>query len=266
MTDQPRDDPARYDQLGPIGRALVDDYDVIDLAAMLVKAQDELAQACAEINRYANTDSADAAAGSYAMRAETAERERDEARQHAAAIAAQRDRLRQRMNALADRWDAALAVDKSYARTLRNEISCAPFDPEGAMTVREYTERGHRLWAFRCWGTDTCDGWLGLGHYTQTSALRERERHVAEDHATPAWTPPPPGSTREQLPDVVLAAIRPGPYLSTACHAAFLCETSEPTEELAGWPQRLHARCRINNKFTGKTCVCGCHNTEEPTP
>jgi hypothetical protein len=115
----------------------------------------------------------------------------DQARQHASAIAAQRDRLRQRMNTLADRWDHALAPDKPYARTLREEISCAPFDPEGAMTVQEYTERGRRLWAFRCWGTDTCDGWLGLEHPTQTSALAERERHVAEAHVETG--PPQPG-------------------------------------------------------------------------
>lgn len=43
-------------------------------------------------------------------------RERDEARQSAAAIAAQRDRLRIRMNNLADRWEHALAPDKPYAR------------------------------------------------------------------------------------------------------------------------------------------------------
>lgn len=136
----------------------------------------------ADAMRQQNLDAAAAAL----QRAEQAEAERDEARQHAAAIAAQRDRLRQRMHALADRWDTALAVDKPYARTLRNEISVAPFDPEGAMTVREYTERGRRLWAFRCWGTDTCEGWLGLGHHTQSSALIERERHVAEAHAAPA--------------------------------------------------------------------------------
>ncbi|MGK9463957.1 hypothetical protein ACSLFT_28585 [Streptomyces sp. G6] len=109
-------------------------------------------------------------------------RERDEARQHAATIAAQRDRLRQRMHALADRWDSALAPDKPYARALRAEISVAPFDPDGAMSVQEYREHGRRLWAFRCWGTETCDGWLGLGHHTETSAMLERERHVAEEH------------------------------------------------------------------------------------
>ncbi|MEU3283364.1 hypothetical protein, partial [Streptomyces antibioticus] len=84
--------------------------------------------------------------------------------------------------------------------------------------------------------------------------------HAALDPSAaspPAWTPPPPGDTREQLPPAVLAAIRPGPYLSTACHAAFLCETSEPSDVLAAWPQRLHARCRINNKFTGQNCICG---------
>lgn len=36
-------DLSRYDQLGPVARALVDDYDAIDLATMLVKAQDDLA-------------------------------------------------------------------------------------------------------------------------------------------------------------------------------------------------------------------------------
>jgi hypothetical protein len=39
----PRPEPSRYDRLGPLARALVDDYDAIDLAEMLVKAQDELA-------------------------------------------------------------------------------------------------------------------------------------------------------------------------------------------------------------------------------
>jgi len=43
MTDQTRDKASRYDQLGPVARALVDDYDALDLAEMLVKAQDQLA-------------------------------------------------------------------------------------------------------------------------------------------------------------------------------------------------------------------------------
>jgi len=153
--------------------------------------REELAEAQAEVERL-RADIAGCRAQQWPQRLGRAERERDEARQHAAAIAAQRDRLRQRMNTLADRWENALAVDKPYARTLRAEISCAPFDPEGAMAVQEYTERGRTLWAFRCWGTDTCDGWLGLGHHTQTSAKLEQERHVAEAHAEPGPECPDP--------------------------------------------------------------------------
>lgn len=37
-------DTSRYDRLDPIARALVDDYDAIDLAAMLVTAQDAIAR------------------------------------------------------------------------------------------------------------------------------------------------------------------------------------------------------------------------------
>lgn len=157
-------------------------------------------------------------------------RERDEARQHAATIAAQRDRLRQRMNNLADRWDTALAVDKPYARTLRNEISVAPFDPDGAMTVREYTERGQHLWAFRCWGTDTCDGWLGLGHHTQTSALLERERHVAEAHKEPDPVSP-------ELSERIRALIESEVYEYRE-RTMFWPETGGVTQEIA----RLAAR------------------------
>lgn len=79
----------------------------------------------------------------------------------------------------------------------------------------------------------------------------------------------PPGSTREQLPADVLAAIRPGPYLSTACEAADLLADAIPdrldlADGLARHAERLHARCRINNKFTGALCVCGCHAPPAP--
>jgi hypothetical protein len=134
-------------------------------------------------NALAQREQAVTDARAFLARAETAEADRDEARQHAAAIAAQRDRLRQRMNNLADRWEQALTVDKPYARTLRAEISCDPFAPDASLTVQPYrADDGTQKWAFRCWGTDTCNGWLGLGHHTETSALRERDRHVADKH------------------------------------------------------------------------------------
>lgn len=78
------------------------------------------------------------------------------------------------------------------------------------------------------------------------------------------WTPPPPGDTREQLPDNLLALIDVPPYTSTACETAAALQAvadANPgrANELGEWQQRLHARCRINNKFTGALCNCGCH-------
>ncbi len=142
---------------------------------------------------------------------DTLYRERDEARQSAAATAAQRDRLRQRMNNLADRWEHALAPDEPYARSLRAEISVAPFDPDGAMTVQEYTEHGRHLWAFRCWGAETCDGWLGLGHHTQTSALLERERHAVEEHGEPVADGQRAEAANERVRALTARWIKAGP-------------------------------------------------------
>ena len=78
------------------------------------------------------------------------------------------------------------------------------------------------------------------------------------------WTPPPPGDPREQLPDDVLALIDVPSYTSTACETAQALEAAagehrDQAGELAEWWHRLHARCRINNKFTGALCDCGCH-------
>lgn len=52
------------------------------------------------------------------------------------------------------------------------------------LVVQPYrTDRGDPAWVFRCWGTDTCDGWLSLDHHTRQSAERARNRHVTEAHA-----------------------------------------------------------------------------------
>jgi len=123
--------------------------------------------------------------------------ERDEARQHAAAIAAQRDRLRQRMNNLADRWDLEGPPPGNRVLTeLRAEISCDPFHPEASLVVQQYrADDGSQKWAFRCWGTDTCDGWLSLDNSSQQWAERARDRHVAEKHQ--AESAPGPARTEE---------------------------------------------------------------------
>jgi hypothetical protein len=96
--------------------------------------------------------------------------------------------------------------------------------------------------------------------------------HAALDtgqHA-PAWTPPPPGSTREQLPPAVLALLPDLPYTSTACDTAHACQTAADTHPverpwLTAHADELHARCRLNHKFTGQMCVCACHG-EQPAP
>jgi hypothetical protein len=54
------------------------------------------------------------------------------------------------------------------------------------LVVQPYrNDRGEPAWVFRCWGTDTCDGWLSLDHSSEQSAQRARDRHVAEEHEEP---------------------------------------------------------------------------------
>jgi hypothetical protein len=57
--------------------------------------------------------------------------------------------------------------------------------PHTGLVVQPYrNDQGRPAWVFRCWGTDTCDGYLSLDHHSQQSAERARDRHLAEDHAT----------------------------------------------------------------------------------
>ncbi|KOV86088.1 MULTISPECIES: hypothetical protein [unclassified Streptomyces] len=54
---------------------------------------------------------------------------------------------------------------------------------DSVLVIAPYrTDRGDPAWVFRCWGTDTCDGWLSLDHTSQQSAERARDRHVTEEH------------------------------------------------------------------------------------
>lgn len=76
--------------------------------------------------------------------------------------------------------------------------------------------------------------------------------------------PPPPGSTAEQIPEHLLALIVRRPYVSTACETGRALQSAmirhpEYHAELDLWLNRMHDRCRLNNKFTGVLCGCGCH-------
>jgi hypothetical protein len=68
-------------------------------------------------------------------------------------------------------------------------------EPHTGLVVQPYrNDRGENAWVFRCWGTDDgCDGWLSLDHYSEQSAERARDRHVAEEHGAPG-----PAATEEQ--------------------------------------------------------------------
>jgi hypothetical protein len=64
----------------------------------------------------------------------------------------------------------------------KRQLDADPHGLEAGMIVKPYTERGQKMWVFRCWGTDTCDGWLSLDHHSAQSAERARDRHVTEEH------------------------------------------------------------------------------------
>jgi hypothetical protein len=114
-------------------------------------------------------------------------------------------------------------------------------------------------------------------YYCPTSGETESDCHGGFDQCcgrpdlhrpvSTAWTPPPPGDRREQLPDAILALIDIPSYTSTACEAAKLLERQMPHAlrrvELGDHADRLHSRCRLQNKFTGKPCVCRCHGSAE---
>lgn len=205
MTDQPRDEVNRYARLGPFAQALVDDHDAIALAEMLVKADDDLERARRELADRDAADSADAAAGSYALRAEGVE----------ARLAA--------VTALYEQW-----------------VKAGP-PPLGVPTARWWDRR--------------------------LVEFQDAIRPAAEQ---PRTTPNnPPGSTREQLPDAVLALLPDKPYLSTACDTAQ--QLDEVPLRVGGTSSRrsgvniawlagpMHGRCRLNHKFTGALCICPCH-------
>lgn len=83
---------------------------------------------------------------------------------------------------------------------------------------------------------------------------------------TPDYTPPPPGSDRDALPEHLRRLIhhRMTTYLSTACETADACHHAATTfpdhaDELRQWEQREHASCRLTRKQDMATCVCECH-------
>lgn len=51
------------------------------------------------------------------------------------------------------------------------------------LVVQPYrNDQGQARWVFRCWGTDSCDGWLSLDHHSEQTAARALASHVEEFH------------------------------------------------------------------------------------
>ena len=111
-----------------------------------------------------------------------------------------------------------------------------------------------------------------------TAALEECRALIPEEQARAvlealqgAFVPPPPGDDRERLPDDVLAVALPGlrPYLSTACEVALVLDSAahglhrHRREELLGWADRMHRRCRVAHAFTMRRCACAHHEAVE---
>lgn len=98
--------------------------------------------------------------------------------------------------------------------------------------------------------------------------IRSMRDHVCPGPRStdPNWQPPPPGDTREQLPEHILALSGFLPYISTACNRAVAIELAIPyhtdIKDLPLWRDRMHGRCRINNKYDGELCFCRCHELD----
>jgi len=81
-----------------------------------------------------------------------------------------------------DRLEEFIAGARDAGRQAARQEQHAPATTTGLVVQPYRTDRGDPAWVFRCWGTDSCDGWLSLDHTSQQSAERARDRHVAEEH------------------------------------------------------------------------------------
>jgi hypothetical protein len=70
------------------------------------------------------------------------------------------------------------------------ESKAASLSAYSGLVVQPYrNDQGKSCWVFRCWGTDTCDGWLSLDHTGEQSAVRALTRHFEECHTPGALKP-----------------------------------------------------------------------------
>ncbi|MYX67403.1 hypothetical protein K388_05533 [Streptomyces sp. KhCrAH-43] len=124
-------------------------------------------------------------------------------------------------------------------------------------------------------GFDVCCDHTDLHQQILACALA----HCRRPHEAHSWEPQPgmkpvycqgygasgasPGSAVGQLPADILTLLAHRTYLSTACETARLLDgaiiRNPDRGDLPTWRDRMHNRCRLQHKFTGKACSCHCH-------
>lgn len=131
--------------------------------------------------------------------------------------------------------------------------------PDGTVSIRWRGERPSVVF------------WASIQDAEQVHGHGGASRIVWDD-LEDGYTPPPPGSDRDALPDELRRLIEPQmrPYLSTACETARACQLSaevfpDQAGELQRWEERQHASCRLSRKQDLALCQCDCH-TIRPGP
>lgn len=154
-----------------------------------------------------------------------------------------------RVRSLADRWDNALGIDKTYARTLRAALDehgpaaggCSAPGPrtEPNNTGRAAAEATEPV---RC----PCDG----THFPSPENCRWCKCHRA-------WTPPPPGDRREATLRAAVHHDGNHLYLSTGClhHDHAYCNNMTGLNGA-----KRPGEC----KHCGARCICACHTAPGP--
>lgn len=87
------------------------------------------------------------------------------------------------LNAVRAALDAPASSETGFVPATSQHFADMPRTDADPLVIEPYRDdQNQPRWAFRCWGTDHCDGWLGLGHFSEAGAARERDRHVVEAH------------------------------------------------------------------------------------
>lgn len=125
--------------------------------------------------------------------------------------------------------------------------------PDGSASVRWRGDRPSTVW----WAS-FADVQHVHGHGGNTI--------IVWDDGEDGYTPPPPGSDRDALPEDLRQLIAPHmrDYVSTACETALALDKASTIhhaalDTLMDWETRQHASCRITRKQDMARCQCDCH-------